>query len=41
MTGHRIVRMAFGKVEPACVAKAEMKGRPKAEVAEILPWYTG
>lgn len=41
MTGHRIVRMAFGKVYPACVATAEKKGRPKAEVAEILPWYIG
>lgn len=41
MTGHRIVRMAFGKVDPACVATAEKKGRPKAEVAEILHWYTG
>lgn len=39
--GHRIFRMAFGKVYPAYVAKAEKKGRTKAEVDEIIRWHTG
>jgi hypothetical protein len=41
MSGHRIFRMAFGKVYPAYVAKAEKKGRTKAEVDEIIRWHTG
>ena len=41
MTRHRIFGMAFAKVYPAYVAKAEKKGRTKAEVDEIIRWQTG
>lgn len=41
MTGHRIYRMSFARVYPALVAKAEKKGRTKAEVDEIIRWLTG
>lgn len=39
--GHRIFTTAFASVYPAYVAKAERKGRSKAEVDEILRWLTG
>jgi hypothetical protein len=38
---HRIYRMSFARVYPALVAKAEKKGRSKAEVDEIIRWLTG
>lgn len=38
---HKIFGMPFAKVYPAYVAKAERKGRTKAEVDEILRWLTG
>ena len=38
---HRIYSMAFGKVYPAYVAKAEKKGRTKEEVDRIIRWLTG
>lgn len=38
---HRIYSMAFGRVYPEYVAKAERKGRTKAEVDEIIRWLTG
>ena len=41
MTRHRIYTMAFAKVYPAYVAKAEKKGRTRAEVDEIICWLTG
>ena len=41
MTTHRIYRMSFASVYPHYVAKAEKKGRTKAEVDEILRWLTG
>jgi hypothetical protein len=41
MTGHRIYRTSFASVYPLYVAKAERKGRTKAEVDEILRWLTG
>ena len=41
MTGHRIFGMAFAKVYPAYVAKAEKKGRTRAEVDELIRWQTG
>ena len=41
MTKHRIYSMSFAKVYPALVAKAEKKGRTKAEVDEIIRWLTG
>jgi len=41
MAGHRIYAMPFAKVYPALVAKAEKKGRTKAEVDEVILWLTG
>ena len=41
MTEHRIYRMSVAKVYPALVAKAERKGRTKAEVDQIIAWLTG
>lgn len=38
---HRIYRMSFSSVYPAYVAKAEKKGRTRAEVNEIIRWLTG
>ena len=37
----RIYTMSFARVYPEYVAKAERKGRTKAEVDEILRWFTG
>lgn len=41
MAGHRIYKTSFSSVYPLYVAKAERKGRDKAEVDEILRWLTG
>lgn len=41
MTKHRIYTMSFSRVYPEYVAKAERKGRTKAEVDEIISWLTG
>ncbi|WP_422359950.1 DUF2200 domain-containing protein [Reichenbachiella sp.] len=41
MTKHRIYTMSFAGVYPHYVAKAEKKGRTKAEVDEIIYWLTG
>ncbi len=41
MTKHRIYSMSFASVYPHYVAKAERKGRTKAEVDEIVRWLTG
>ncbi|TAJ32292.1 MAG: DUF2200 domain-containing protein [Nitrospirae bacterium] len=38
---HRIYSMSFARVYPLLVAKAEKKGRSKAEVDEIIRWLTG
>ena len=38
---HRIYTMSFASVYPHYVAKAERKGRTKAEVDEIIRWLTG
>ena len=38
---HRIYTMSFASVYPLYVAKAEKKGRTKAEVDEIVRWLTG
>lgn len=38
---HRIYTTAFASVYPHYVAKAERKGRTKAEVDEIIRWLTG
>ena len=37
----KIYAMSFAKVYPLYVAKAERKGRTKAEVDEIIRWLTG
>ena len=37
----RIYKMTFAGVYPYYVAKAEKKGRTKAEVDEIICWLTG
>ncbi len=39
--GPSINFMSFAKVYPLYVAKAERKGRQKAEVDEIIRWLTG
>ena len=41
MTKHRIYTMSFAKVYPLYVAKAEKKGRTKAEVDQVIGWLTG
>ena len=38
---HRIFSMSVARVYPALVAKAEKKGRTKAEVDTIIRWMTG
>ena len=38
---HRIFKVSFASVYPHYVAKAEKKGRTKAEVDEIVRWLTG
>jgi hypothetical protein len=41
MTKHRIYSTSVASVYPHYVAKAEKKGRTKAEVDEIIRWLTG
>ena len=41
MTQHRIFTMAFSKVYPLYVQKAERKNRTKDEVDQIIRWLTG
>jgi len=41
MTKHRIYTTSFASVYPYYVAKAEKKGRTKAEVDQIIFWLTG
>ena len=41
MPRHRIYSMSFASVYPHYVAKAERKGRTKAELDEIIHWLTG
>lgn len=38
---HKIYTMSFASVYPLYVAKAEKKGRTKAEVDQIICWLTG
>ena len=38
---HRIYKMSFAEVYPLYVAKAEKKGRTKAEVDQVIAWLTG
>ena len=41
MTKHRIYATSVASVYPHYVAKAQKKGRTKAEVDEIIRWLTG
>jgi hypothetical protein len=41
MTKHRIYTTSVASVYPHYVAKAEKKGRTRAEVDEIIRWLTG
>lgn len=41
MAGHRIFSTSVASVYPLYIAKAEKKGRTKAEVDEIFRWLTG
>jgi hypothetical protein len=41
MPGDRIFRTSFASVYPLYVAKAERKGRTRAEVDEVVTWLTG
>lgn len=41
MAEHRIFSMKFSSVYPLYVAKAERKGRTRAEVDAIICWLTG
>jgi hypothetical protein len=38
---HRIFTTSFSSVYPHYVAKAERKGRTKAEVDQVIEWLTG
>ncbi|WP_028671988.1 DUF2200 domain-containing protein [Saccharospirillum impatiens] len=41
MSGHPIFKMAFAKVYPLYVQKAERKNRTKEDVDRIICWLTG
>jgi len=41
MPKHNIFKMAFAKVYPLYVQKAERKGRTKEEVDQLICWLTG
>ncbi|MEB3800656.1 DUF2200 family protein [Flavobacterium columnare] len=41
MQPHRIFKMSFASVYPHYIAKAEKKGRTKAEADTIICWLTG
>lgn len=41
MEKHKIFAMSFSNVYPLYIAKAEKKGRTKAEVDEIIGWLFG
>jgi hypothetical protein len=41
MARQSIYKMSFARVYPLYLAKAEKKGRAKAEVDEIIRWLTG
>ncbi len=38
---HNVFQMAFAKVYPLYIQKAERKGRTKVEVDQIIEWLTG
>ena len=41
MSNDKICNMAFAKVYPLLIAKAEKKGRTREEVFEVTSWLTG
>lgn len=41
MGNEKVYNMAFAKVYPLLIAKAEKKGRARAEVLEVTAWLTG
>ncbi len=41
MKNEKIFAMPFGKVYPLLIAKAEKKGRTRAEVHQVTGWLTG
>jgi hypothetical protein len=41
MTNTKIFKMAFARVYPLYIAKAQRKGRSKEEVDAIIHWLTG
>ncbi len=41
MSNEKIYSMAFSKVYPLLIAKAEKKNRTRAEVLEVTAWLTG
>jgi hypothetical protein len=41
MAGHRIYGLSMASVYPLYIAKAEKKGRSKAEVDTVICWLTG
>lgn len=41
MSKHRIYTMSFASVYPLYLAKAEKKGRTKAELDKVIRWLTG
>lgn len=41
MKNERVYKMSFASVYPHYIAKAEKKGKTKAEVDEIIFWLTG
>lgn len=41
MNNEKVYNMSFAKVYPLLIAKAEKKGRTKAEVDEVTRWLTG
>ncbi|MBR1189119.1 DUF2200 domain-containing protein [Bradyrhizobium sp. AUGA SZCCT0160] len=41
MAKHRIYTTSFASVYPLYIAKAEKKGRTKAEIDQIIAWLTG
>ena len=41
MAKHRVYSISFASVYPHYLAKAEKKGRTRAEVDEIIRWLTG
>ena len=41
MENHRVFKMSFASVYPHYVRKAEVKGRTRQEVDEVICWLTG